>query len=342
MKYFRLTCFVFFVSTIFCQLHAQLPDSIKQYVTDCIDVMQKESLYSKKLNWVAIRNNVNQQLNIAKTPIEAESIVIEVFRQLKDDHGMYGGIDTSYRYTKPGPEREFSKGLLDEYKKPRSVKAMLIDNGIAYYKMPAVLIGSDTKKMKQWANLLTDSLCKLEALQPRAYIIDLRMNNGGNSEPMWQALKNLLGETNRTYMADANKKILPDEKDTATLAYKAAAIPDHPCTFRANIPVAVLIGPGTASSGEIMALSFKTRANTRLFGEPSIGVANVTNGFVIKNKGYLLLTVGYIADASKKILTGYRIEPDKVIKSDDKYNEPEKDITVQAAIQWLNSTKKKM
>lgn len=334
--------YLLFLSILsFSVLQAQLPDSTRRYVYACVDLMQKESLYSNRVNWKMIRDSVELQLQQASSSRQAEETVIWVFKQLKDEHGFYGGIDTSYRYTKPGPERVFSKGILEEYKKPRSIKAMMLDHQIAYYKMPAVLIGSNREKMKQWANMLTDSLCKLEAQQPRAYIIDLRMNNGGNSEPMWQALKNLLGENNRTYMADAKKKILPDENDSATLAYKAAAVPGHPCIFRKNIPVAVLIGPGTASSGEIMALSFTTRAHTQLFGEPTIGVANVTNGFPVLEKGYLLLTVGYIANARKKVLVDYFIQPGVLVKSEDNYAEPEKDVTVQAAIQWLLTRKKK-
>lgn len=341
MKRNRPLYFLFLFTISYFASHAQLHDSTRRYVNACVDLMQKESLYSNRVNWKTIRDSVNLQLEQAHSSRQAEETVIWVFKQLQDNHGFYGGIDTSYRYSKPGPERVFSAGILEEYKKPRAVKTALLDNGIAYYKMPAVLIGSNTTKMKQWANLLTDSLCKLEAQQPRAYIIDLRMNNGGNSEPMWQALKHLLGEKNRTYMADAKKKILPDENDSATLAYKAAAVPDHPCVFRKNIPVAVLIGPGTASSGEIMALSFTTRANTKLFGEPTIGVANVTNGFPVLDKGYLLLTVGYIANARKKVLADYFIQPDLFIKSDDNYATPEKDITVQAAMQWLNTRQKK-
>ncbi|ULQ54700.1 S41 family peptidase [Flavihumibacter fluvii] len=327
---------LFFSCIPFSGLEAQVPDSLKHYVYACLEVMQKESLYASQLNWNNIRDSVNQQLGMAKTLKEAESSVIWVFAQLKDHHGMYGGIDTTYRYQKPGPEREFSKGILAEYQKPRSIRIRMLANGIAYYKMPAVLIGSNQEKMKQWANMLTDSLCKLETQHPRGYIVDLRMNNGGNSEPMWQALKDLIGEENHTYTADANRKILPDETDSVTVRYRMAALPDRPCSFQKHIPVAVLIGPGTASSGEIMALSFSTRRKTRLFGEPTIGVASVTNGFVIQEKGYLLLTVGYIANARKEILSSYYIQPDVFVKSDDNYSEPEKDVTVQAALKWLN------
>ncbi len=315
---------------------AQLPDSTRNYVIECVDIIKKESLYSKRIDWRMVSDTVSARLDRANTSLQAEELVIWVFQQLRDDHGMYGGIDTSYRFQKPEPPRAMSKAILEEYKKSRAVKIRMLPGKIAYYKMPAVLIGSDTAKMRIWANLLTDSLCQLERQKPAAYIIDLRLNNGGNSEPMWQALKNLVGPENGTYMADANKKILPPSTDSASLRYVSAATPARPCDFRRKLPVAVLIGPGTASSGEIMALSFSTRPRTRLFGEPSIGVANVTNGFIIQNRGYLLLTVGYIADAKKRVVESFQVEPDEFVKSDgDNYVDPEADETVKSALKWL-------
>jgi C-terminal processing protease CtpA/Prc len=336
MRSIRLGLLFILLITCFGALHAQVPDSVKHYILSCVDVMQKQSVYAHGLNWKKIRDTVNRRLSNAGNTKEAEAAVIWAFNQLKDYHGAYNGIDTSYHNKKTGPEREFSKAILAEYQKPRSVKTKMLEGNIAYYKMPAVLIGSNTEQMKVWANILSDPICKLEAQQPRAYIIDLRMNNGGNIEPMWQALKNLVGEENAVFTTDYKKKILPADKDSAVLKYKSAAIPDRPCTFRKNIPVAVLIGPGTASSGEIMALSFTTRANTKLFGEPSIGVANVTNGFIVEDKGYLLLTVGYIADAHRKVLTNCYINPNIYIKNtNDNYTEPQNDPTILAALKWL-------
>ncbi|MCR6721820.1 MAG: S41 family peptidase [Chitinophagaceae bacterium] len=277
-----------------------------------------------------------RELDVAKNITDAEAIVIEVFSQLKDNHGMYGGIDTSYKYKRTSAERFFSPAILEEYKKPRDVKTMMLSGNIAYYKMPAVIVGSDTVQMRYWANRLTDSLCKLEQQLPAAYIIDLRMNNGGNIEPMWQALKGLIGEENKTIMVDAYGKIVPEDMDSASLLYRATAIPDRSCTFRKNMKVAVLVGPGTASSGEIIAASFTTRKQTRLFGERTIGVANVTQGFILQNKGYLLLTVAYIASKKKKPMTEGIIQPNEYVKSEtDNYTHPEQDPTVLAALKWL-------
>ena len=338
----KISSYIIFIAAFIFSanvLHAQVPDSIKQYVREALDTMQKQSLYSKKVNWQTARAKAEQQLAAAKTSLDAESIIIDVFKQLEDNHGMYGGIDTSYTYIAPGPERIMSKSILKEYRKPRSVKIKMLANGIAYFKMPAILIGSNQQKMKEWANLMMDSLCVLNGFKPKAYIIDLRMNNGGNSEPMWQIIKRFTGDQNKTYMADADMKILPPSADSAELAYQRAAVPDSVCVLAKNIstiPVAVLTGPGTASSGEIMALSLSTRPNTRLFGEPSIGVASVTNGFVIQNKGYLLLTVNYIADAKKKVLVDKFINPDVFVKSDsDDFENPLNDGTVNVAITWL-------
>lgn len=336
MRFARAAGLILILTLSFSFVQAQLPDSIRTYVWECVDIMQKQSLYSGNVNWSITRDSVTQQLNNATTIKDAEATVIWVFKQLKDDHGLYGGIDTSYRYPKAGPARQFSKAILAEYQKPRGVKIQMLENGIAYYKMPAVLIGSDKEKMKVWANLLMDSMCKIASQNPKAFIIDLRMNNGGNSEPMWHTLKYLLGEKNRTYFAGADGKIMKDEDDAAALAYKRAGMPDRLCTFNGRIPVAVLIGPGTASSGEIMALSFTTRKKTRLFGEPTIGVANATSGFVVQGKGYLLLTVSYMANARKKVLKKMYIEPDEYVKNDgDDYVDPSKDAAVQAAMKWI-------
>lgn len=337
----KLNFLIFLLLLSYSHCFSQAPDSVTSYVNETLDIMQKNSLYADRLDWTAIRDTVSKKVATAKNNKEVEGALVWAFSQLKDKHGFYAGADTFYRYTPvPAEPDRLSKGIKDEYQKPRSVKIKMLDNQIAYYKMPAVLIGSNTKKMKEWANILSDSLCKIAAQNPKAFILDLRMNNGGNSEPMHQTLKQLVGEKNRIYVADSNLKIIKEkktvEKDSAEIAYQLAGIPDRVCQLNSKLPVAVLIGQGTASSGEIVALSFTTRPNTKLFGERTAGVANVTNGYQIQNKGYMLLSHLYVANAKKRVLSEEFIDPDVYVKSNDNYNEIEKDITVQAAIQWLS------
>lgn len=317
-------------------LQAQPADSLRLYVQECVSVMQRQSLYSNKVDWQRVNDTVQQRLPDLQDARTADELVIWVFDQLQDYHGMYAGLDSSHRLKNPAPDRIMSAGILAAYKKPRAVKIAMLEGGIAYYKMPAVLIGSNQAKMKEWANLLMDSLCKLAAFNPKAFIIDLRMNNGGNSEPMWQVVRLLTGDQHKPLLADAAGHIVPPDTSLAMLQYQQAAVPDRSCVINGKVPVAVLIGPGTASSGEIMALAFTTRARTRLFGESSIGVGNATNGFVVHNKGYLLLTVNYMANARKKVLKSGTVKPHTYISSvQDNFENPQADPTVQAAQQWL-------
>ncbi len=92
---------------------AQLPDSLRTYVGECVRTMQQQSLYAARVNWAQLHDSVNLQIQSARTTADAEATVISVFQKLKDSHGAYNGIDTSYRYPQPGAERVMSKGLLE-------------------------------------------------------------------------------------------------------------------------------------------------------------------------------------------------------------------------------------
>ncbi|ANE51837.1 S41 family peptidase [Flavisolibacter tropicus] len=320
---------------------AQRPDSVTRYIDSAIQVFKEHSLYAATVNWKQVQDSVDLLSQTATTYKQADASIIWAFSQLKDKHGFVATNDSFYRYS-DGETRVLSKGILAEYKKPRSIKVEVLANKVGYYKMPSVQIGSNTAKMKEWANNLSDSLCKLLALQPRSLIIDLRMNNGGNSAPMFEALKPLLGKSYTTYGANSQFKILKKESDSATLAYQQHAIPDRLCApTNPSMRIAVLIGPGTASSGEILAMALSSRSNTRLFGEKTIGVCNATNGFLLTtNAFYCLLVENYVADYKQKINKAQIVVPDVYVKSDnDNYTSPADDPTVQAALQWLSKKK---
>jgi carboxyl-terminal processing protease len=316
---------------------SQRPDSVQHYLDTAIHLFKTQSLYADKLDWQKIEDSVNLLSKNATTYKQADTALVWAFSQLKDKHGFVATKDSFYRYPDP-IQRTFSKAILAEYQKPRSIKTMMLTEQIGYYKMPAVLIGSNAKKIKEWANNLTDSLCKLLEAKPKALILDLRMNNGGHSAPMFEAMKPLLGKSYKVYSANSRFAILPEEKDSATLADHLAAKPERPCTVvNPTIPIAVLIGPGTASSGEILAMAFASRPNTRLFGENSIGLCNATNGILLPvNEFYVLLSAYYMADHKKKINKEQVVKSQVYVKNDnDNYAEPLKDETVQAALEWL-------
>jgi carboxyl-terminal processing protease len=61
-------------------------------------------------------------------------------------------------------------------------------------------------------------------------------------------------------------------------------------------PIAVLTGPSTISSGEVIAVAFRGQASTRSFGQPTAGCSTCNQDFVLPDGAEILLTVAIYAD----------------------------------------------
>jgi carboxyl-terminal processing protease len=84
-----------------------------------------------------------------------------------------------------------------------------------------------------------------------------------------------------------------------TMAAKA----QRPAPPLQNQKVAVLTGPGTASSAEALAAMFQEREHTVLMGTTTAGMANATNGFVFNREdAYFLISVASLGNKNKEPL----------------------------------------
>jgi hypothetical protein len=72
----------------------------------------------------------------------------------------------------------------------------------------------------------------------------------------------------------------------------------------AERPVAVLIGQGTASSGEVLAAAFRGRPGARSFGAPTSGVSSGNRTFPLADGAALVLTVAATSDRLGQVHTG--------------------------------------
>lgn len=87
--------------------------------------------------------------------------------------------------------------------------------------------------------------------------------------------------------------------------------------------VAILLGSGTMSSGEILALGFKGQRNVRFFGQPTRGLTTANQTIRLANGGMVGLTTAYILDRKGAVHHG-SVLPDEVT-----------DQPLQAARAWL-------
>ena len=334
MKNNILFFILFFIATT---VSAQ-SDSVKTYIDSALFVLKENSLYSKNVNWKKVEGQIYQKAKEARSKTQAFEILKIAFIALGDKHANYFSPEgTSFRLDNPTLLARYSDSLKAGWKRGLRIDNRIID-GIAYISIPTLGAGKQ-QDIDKYANWIYDAVNNLNKKNPKGGRSDGRRNGGGNIRPMLAGLSMFFDDGIYTYYVDRNGKatdkagftngdFVIDDKPQAEIKMKMNPL--------SNVKVAVLIGPGTASSGEGVALVFSQKSNTRSFGTNTAGLANATNGFVFHNKEfYFLLSVARIADKHKKI---YRetVRPDKYVDDSENFSDLSNDPCVKEAIRWLN------
>ena len=183
------------------------------------------------------------------------------------------------------------------------------------------------EEVNKYADQIQNIIIDLSKQDICGWIVDLRYNTGGNMWPMIAGLGALIGEGKLGTFKNTNGPSFDwyYRDGQSWMEDTPQARVSHP-EFLLNpdeIPVAVLIGLRTASSGEATAISFHGRPNTRFFGRVSSGLTTVNNGFLLGDGAVIVLTVGIDVDRNGQEYGG-SMEPDVVT------SKPEQD-----AVSWL-------
>jgi carboxyl-terminal processing protease len=185
------------------------------------------------------------------------------------------------------------------------------------------------------AQSLNDSLCSLMSRNVKGVILDLRLNGGGAMHPMILGVHNLLqpGVVGAFYAGGKQTWVLSDNSFSVDGVIISKISPLCSIDGR-SMPVILLIGPGTGSSGEFLIIPFKTRPNTKLLGTTTSGYVTTVTGIPVGETAFMNLSVSYGGDRNGKV---YRkaFTPDILLDSLDKFNDLEHDAKVQAAINWI-------
>jgi carboxyl-terminal processing protease len=163
------------------------------------------------------------------------------------------------------------------------------------------------------------------------WIVDLRGNTGGNAYPMLAAAFPLLGpgvavgfEASNGDLSGISLSIDGSPSDAGDVS----RVGPLNATDQPVQPVAVLTDRATASAGEMVAVAFRHRPNTRSFGAPTRGIPTGNEAFTLSDGSALYLTTGVSVDRQGGIHDG-PIDPDEVASSDRD--------ALAAATTWLQS-----
>ena len=154
----------------------------------------------------------------------------------------------------------------------------------------------------------------------------MRNNTGGNMWPMVLGLHPLIGNDIPGYFKLANKKRLI-EWSTVPPQYGISIEAPYQVKDPKN-KIAVLYSKRTVSSGEMTAICFIGKPNTRSFGTITGGYTTGNEINYLSEGNIFVLASTYVLDRNKKIYTG-GITPDVLIDKQDN------DTVIEQAKAWI-------
>ncbi|OLV17951.1 S41 family peptidase [Deinococcus marmoris] len=203
-----------------------------------------------------------------------------------------------------------------------------------------------------YQSAVQSALLDLASQGATRWIVDLRLNLGGNCYPMLAGLGPLTGEGLLGSFVRGEQR-WPwhyeredrDGVDTA-VAFMLEQADQRACevwvssrvfpTVSDDVPVAVLLSGMTASSGEVAALSMLGRAGTRTFGQPTRGKTIGNSTHDLPDGAALVISGVLEADRTGQIYDG-PIPPDVHIETDWAEFQTAADPVLAAALEWLET-----
>lgn len=239
-------------------------------------------------------------------------------------------------------ERHGETALIIIELEPVAFKADLLPytrllNTVGYIELPGL---SNPDIFDSYAQNVYD-LLRTMPVDTCGFILDLRRNTGGNMYPMIVSVGSLFRSGDRigTFITRDGERadwFYGDNSagvgDEVVYSLKTNALPSY-----ANLPIAILTGNHTASSGEMTLISFLGRANVRTFGESTCGLTSANHVFELSDGAELVLATEMAADRNGVVYTE-AIEPDETIEIQWATFGTSDDPVIIRAKQWLETT----
>ncbi len=279
-----------------------LSDLARTYLESVITLVQTNSINRSQVDWPTVRREVFSRAGGAQVPSETHAAVQWLVSALGDRHSAF--LDPVALKSLPARSAAASG-------KP---EGRVLDGRFGYVLVPT--FGSpDQATVDQFATELQSVIASVSASKPCGWVVDLRSNGGGNMWSMLAGIGPVVGSGQLGSFKD------PDGRG-ALWSYENGEAKSDGRTFAKTLnvpvtlhleapPVAVLVGPTTASSGEAVAIAFRGRSSTRLFGATTRGLTTSNRVFPLSDGSLLNLTTAAFAD---RIGTPYQngVTPDEL------------------------------
>ena len=156
-------------------------------------------------------------------------------------------------------------------------------------------------------------------------ILDVRMNPGGETTTMFEALSFFTHGTIGNLIMRNEIQVPID-------------IPDREVNGSSHIPLVVLISPGTASAGALFAGLLPDMGRAYLVGETTYGIEEFGQVFSLSDGSVLIIAVASVHSINHPDLNfmGTGVAPDMVVRTDWNEFMSENDPVIRAALNYLD------
>ncbi len=335
MKKIRtLLLLTFFLPPVFSA--AQLPDSLKACLDSAILHAQYISLYRNGVNWDEVREGAHWRAGFSETVLDMRPALQYILEAIHDPHArfFFQNRPIAWYQGEPTPYQKSIDpkvwGAIQSGRQP--FQSAMLPAQTGYLRIVGMPMGDNA----QLAAPIRSAICSLQTLGARRWIVDLRYNGGGNMFPMLAGVANLLGdgEVGGSFDNDGHRFSTWTIKD-GDVYYNdfLSADLENQCPLAEAPKVAVLTSRYTVSSGEVVAVAFKGRPNTRFFGEPTAGFTTETDWTVLPAGVTMSIAMSYYADREGRLYKDSIPvdEPAEFVPD----AEVEQDEALKKALKWL-------
>src|SRR5262245_27038729 len=275
------------------------------------------------------------------TALNAESDYSKTINDAKKNGAK--GVEVTIQRANSEPRKV--KLEFGEYGLNLPLHGRVLSEGIGVIELPA-FGGSLTDQKKaqeesnQYAERVQALIREFDQKDLKGWIIDLRLNGGGNMWPMLAGVGPILGEGEVGSFVSAKASTKWRYQDGQSMIHQnvAAKVAAPYKVKNADLPVAILTDEFTASSGEAVVVAFKGRSKTRFIGMPTRGVPTANTPIKLSDGAVLNLTVAVDADRTGKSYDS-KIPPDTEVKTNWALYGTDDDTAIKAAVNWLKSAK---
>jgi C-terminal processing protease CtpA/Prc len=301
---------------------APMSSQAKSYLDQAISLFRAEHINSSKMDWPALNRDAYAAAANAQTTADTYPAIRFIIKKLGEKHTFFLEPDRAKAAMTGKPSGNVSA---PPFQPPQALR---LPNGIGVITLHEFTGSPEQGQL--YARTGQTEIGRLKMEGACKFVVDLRPDEGGNMYPMLTAVSGLLGDGVLGTFENAHKQFTPWilVNGRATVGATSDA---PPATVRPNseaVPVAVLIGPSTASAGEFTAMSFEGRPTTRFFGAPSAGYVTANEPMPLSDGAVIVMTGGWGIDRRGKMYTD-AMQPDE--------NTGAGAAAMDAAVRWLSA-----